>query len=260
VRTETGGTFAAERTSVATLRSSEEQREVERLEAPNWLQLWEGTADFGLALASGNADTTTVTSGVALVRATPRDKMTVTFAQLFTRDNEREEDATLANLVRGGVRYDYNFDKRLFGYGTTEVETNALQNLDLRLVLGGGLGYRAVRNERTQLDLFGGAVWNHEWFADELERDSGEAQVGQSFGYRFNDRVAFKQQFVLYPNMTQMGELRHNFDASLSTAINHRLSWQVAVSNRYISNPPVGRDGNDLFVTTGLKFKIGRIK
>jgi hypothetical protein len=31
-------------------------------------------------------------------------------------------------------------------------------------VLGGGIGYHAIRNERTRLDLLGGLAMNREYF------------------------------------------------------------------------------------------------
>jgi putative salt-induced outer membrane protein YdiY len=252
------GTVASGRAEVQALRSPEEYAEYERRLAPDWLELWDGAADFGFALATGNSETTTISSGLALSRTTARDKTSGYFTSLFA-SNREDDDTTLANIVRGGGRYEYNFSGRAFAYGTTELESNELQDLDLRLVLGGGFGYRAVRKERLALDVFGGSVWNREWFANDLERDSGEGQIGQSLTYKLTDRASLKQQFSFYPNLADAGAFRHTLDTTLVTSITRRIGWQMTVSNRYLSAPPTGLERNDLLLTTGLTYKIGRV-
>jgi hypothetical protein len=157
------------------------------------------------------------------------------------------------------VRYDYDFSDRLFAYGFADLEHNAPQDLTLRMVLGGGLGYHAIRNERTQLDLFGGLAWNKEWFETSPDRSSAELQVGQSLSFRLGSRSLLKEQLVIFPNLSDGGEFRLNFDTALVTQLTKRIGWQLTLSDRYLSNPPPGFEGNDLIFTTGLTFKIGRI-
>jgi putative salt-induced outer membrane protein YdiY len=259
VRTQAGEAIAADAAAVSALRSVEEQAEVDRLVRPGWLQLWQGGASFGLGLTQGNSDTTTVTSGVALSRRTTRDKTTVYLASLYSRDGNAEpESRTIANAIRGGARYEYDLTPRVFAYGFVDLEHNSPQDLTLRLVPGGGLGFHAIRTERAQLDLFGGAAWNREWFDEGEDRSSAEAQLGQSLTYQLGSRTSISEQFVVFPNLSDGGEFRLNFDAAVTTAITKRIGWQLTVSDRYLSNPSPGFERNDLIVTTGLTFKIGR--
>jgi putative salt-induced outer membrane protein YdiY len=128
-------------------------------------------------------------------------------------------------------------------------------------VLGGGLGYHAIRNERTLLDLLGGLDWNKEYFRGDLEdRSSMEAQVGQTLSHRFNARFLIKEQLFVFPNLTNGGEFRVNFDTSLVTEITKRIGWQLTVSDRYLSNPPEGFKKNDLLLTTGINVKLGELR
>jgi putative salt-induced outer membrane protein YdiY len=258
VRPSTGEAYATDSAAVQSIRSAEEQAEFDRTVDPGWLSLWQGGASFGLGLTSGNSDTTTVTSGVALSRRTKRDKTTVYLASLYSRDaNAEPESQTTANAIRGGARYDYDLSSRLFAYGFLDLEHNAPQDLTLRLVPGGGFGYHWIRGERMQLDLFGGAAWNREWFDVGEDRSSAEAQVGQSLSYQIGARTSIVEQFVVFPNLTNTGDYRLNFDLGVTTAITKRIGWQVTVSDRFLSNPSPGFERNDLIVTTGLTFKIG---
>jgi len=63
-----------------------------------------------------------------------------------------------------------------------------------------------------------------------------------------------------FPNLTNGGEYRVNFDTTLVTDISRRIGWQITLSDRYLSNPPPGFEKNDLLLTTGLKIKLGEFK
>ena len=128
-------------------------------------------------------------------------------------------------------------------------------------MLGGGLGYHAIRNERTKLDLLGGLDMSREYFeGNDNDRTSLEAQLGQTLDHHFTPRVSLKEQLFFFPNLSNGGDYRINFDTSLVMDINRRMAWQVTLSDRYLSNPPGGFKKNDLLLTTGLKVKLGTMK
>ena len=49
-----------------------------------------------------------------------------------------------------------------------------------------------------------------------------------------------------------------NFDLGATTALTDWLTWNVALSDRYLSNPVPGRKANDVLYSTGLGFSFGR--
>ena len=261
LRSANGNTIPIERSSIRMIRSEAEQKAYERSLHPGLLEGWTGGADVSLAATSGNSETTNFALGSALSRTTLRDKISVYAASIYSRDSTTDPSRTTANTVRGGIRYDRDLTKKLFAYVFTDLEHNGLQDLTLRFVLGGGLGYHAIRRERTQLDLLAGLDWNREIFkGDENDRSSMEAQLGETFSHQFNSRLSLKEQLFIFPNLTNGGEFRVNFDTSLVTAITRRIGWQLTVSDRYLSDPPSGFKKNDLLLTTGLNLKLGALK
>ena len=72
---------------------------------------------------------------------------------IYNREKTAGISRTVANTTRLGGRNDRDFNRKLFGYGFTDLERNGQQQLNLRVVLGGGLGYHAIRSETTKLDL-----------------------------------------------------------------------------------------------------------
>lgn len=259
----TAGTSAVviERSTISLIRSAEEQRVYERSLHPGWLEQWSGGADIGMALTSGNSDTLNIALGLAMTRVTARDKTSAYAAAVYSRDSTSGTSNTIANTIRGGLRYDRDINGKLFGYGFTDLEHNGLQDLTLRWVIGGGLGYHAIRKERTQLDLLGGLAMNREFFKGlDNDRTSAEAQAGQTLSHRLNSRVTLKEQLFIFPNLSDGGQYRINFDSALVTDITRRIGWQLTLSNRYLSDPPPGFEKNDLLLTTGLKIKLGSTK
>ncbi|HKR11704.1 MAG TPA: DUF481 domain-containing protein [Pyrinomonadaceae bacterium] len=251
--------LSMDRSAIRVIRSEAEYVAYQDSLEPGLLEGWSGGADVGFALTSGNSDTTNLAIGLGATRETTNDKTTIYAASVYSRDSTDGDSRTTANTVRGGVRYDRDINRKWFGYGFTDLEHNGLQDLTLRFVLGGGLGYHLIRNERTELDLLGGLAWNREYFRGDFnDRSSAEAQVGQTLTHRFSPRVSLKEQLFIFPNLTNGGEYRINFDASLVTDISRRIGWQVTVSDRYLSNPPFGLEKNDLLLTTGLKIKLGK--
>jgi putative salt-induced outer membrane protein YdiY len=262
VETKEAGRVMAARSAVTTVRSSEEQAayeaEMERLRNPGLLDLWSGAFDAGISLSRGNAETTHFTLGFAGARTTPRDKISVYSAAIYSRDSTNEPARTIANAVRGGIRYDFNIGRKWFAYGFADFEHDEFQELDLRVVLGGGLGYHAIQTERARLDIYGGGALNKEYFDNDFSRTSGELQVGQDFEYKLSGRSNFIERLVFFPNLSEGGEFRINFDAALVTDITSRINWRLTLSDRYLSNPLPGLRKNDLLLSTGVGIKFGR--
>lgn len=250
-----------DRTTLQVIRSEAEQLAYEHSLEPGWFDNWSGGADLGFALTSGNSHTTNLALGLGMTRETRKDKTSLYAASVYSREKTNGVSNTIANTIRGGGRYERDFNRKWFGYGFVDLEHNGLQDLTLRFVPGGGIGYHAIRNERTKLDLLGGLAWNREYFKGDFnDRSSAEAQAGQTLEHRFSSRVSLKEQMFFFPNLTRGGEYRINFDSSLVTDITRRIGWQLTLSDRYLSNPPPGLQKNDLLLTTGLKVKLGVMK
>ena len=255
------GVVSINRSEIALVRSEAEQQAYERILNPGWFEQWTGGADFGLALTKGNSDTTNFALGLAMTRQTLRDRTNIYAASIYNREKSLGFSRTTANTTRFGFRYDRDINRKWFGYIFTDLERNGQQALNLRLVPGGGLGYHAIRNERTQLDLLAGLALNREYFdGTSNDRSSLETQLGQTLSHRVSSRVSLKEQLFFFPNLSEGGEYRINFDAQLLTDITRRIGWQVTLSDRYLSNPPSGFKQNDLLLTTGIKVKLGGLK
>ncbi len=202
------------------------------------------------------AETATFTTGLNAVRATNTDKTTIYFSSVkasATTDGLKQDTA---QAVRGGLGYSRNFTKRMFFNGFNDWEYDKFQDLDLRLVLGGGIGYSLIKTDRSRLDILGGISWNHEKYdpapLPKFTRDSAEFYFGDDYSIKLRARSALTQSFRMFNNLTDTGNYRLNFDIGANTQLWKWLSWNLTASDRYISNPAPGRKNNDILYTTGF--------
>lgn len=277
VKTKDAGTVALAKADITTIRNNDEQaawqKEQDRYANPSLLDLWNGSADFGIALTTGNSATTTTTAGLDMVRATRRDKTAVFYRQVSATDRNVSPSKKIANAKRAGVQYDLKLSNRSYVFGFTTFDFDEFLKLDLRFVAGGGFGYSVKKSERSTFDVFGGIAYNKEIFDvtpaptttvpkptyTTLTRDSIEGFVGEEWRFKLNGRTNFFEKAVLYPNFSKTGEYRLNFDAGMSTALSKYLSWNLAYSNRYLSNPPLATlKKNDTLLSTGIRFTFAK--
>lgn len=229
------------------------EREQERLNNPRLNDFWQGFVGFSLANASGNARTTTIATAASATRQAGKNKMGLYFNQVYATQSTTEPRGQTANRISGGYRIDRDLSPKMFVFATTDFDYDKFLSLDLRSVLGGGLGYHVWKRPNSFFDVGGGGVWNREKFADGLVRNSAEILAYQEFGYLAFNRLKLSEKVSFYPNLTQTGEYRLNVDLNASLPIFKWLEWTFGVNNRYLSNPPVGRKTNDLLTTTGVR-------
>ena len=268
------GNVSAPVGSVVSIRNDDEQKrfdeEAERLRHPRFIDVWTGMLDTGLSLTRGNSSTISYVLAAKAVRETSRDKFTVYTGAVYGRDSSTPPARTIAHAIHGGIRGDLNLGERMFVFGFTDFDYDALQHLDLRNVIGGGAGYHVINTKDTKFDLFAGVAFNQEYFGaypdpllpsgihPAISRKSAELVVGEELATKLNSRTTLAERFSFFPNISHTGDFRTQFDATATTKLKNWLGWQVTFSDRYISNPPPLLKGNDLILSTGLQVKFGK--
>jgi hypothetical protein len=182
----------------------------------------------------------------------------VTFTSLYASNDTTGTSLVTANAIRGGINYSLNIRPKWFVFANLDMEFDEFQDLDLRFAPGGGFGYHVLKTDKALFDVFGGAVLDREFFSTGLNRTSGEAQFGEEYVRKLSATSSFREKLVVFPNVTDTGNYRMNFDASLVTTIRKWLAWQVTFSDRYLSNPVGDRKKNDLLFTTGFRLIFAR--
>jgi len=230
---------------------------------PAWAQTplktdgqWRGSVNAGASLASGNTDSTSINLGANAGRATERDRLNFTLTTLYGTKKENGERSETANLFRFGGKYDRDINDRVFGFGSLDIEHDKLQELDLRGVAAAGVGRHIIKTEKTVFDLFSGLTYNHERFTEET-RNSTELLLGEESTHMISDTTSLNQRLALYPNLSNSGEYRIQFDAGLTTSITKKIELKITLSNRYMSNPQPGVKKSDTLLLTNIGYRFG---
>ena len=260
VATAHAGLVTTTKTAVQTIRSQEEeaayQADLKRLRNPGLLDLWDGFLDIGLSLTRGNSHNTTLDLGFSANRTTQRGRTVIHLATLRDSTGALGMTATTAHAIQGGLRHGVDITRKSYVFGFSELEFDELRDLDLRFVLGGGWGYKVSNSKKSRFEVFFGGALNKEFFEMDIRRTSGEALIGEELEYKFSDIISVQQRLSLYPNLSETGSYRLNWDSSGIIKLNTWLSWEVTLSDRFLSNPVIGHRKNDVLLTTGLRLSF----
>ncbi len=259
--TKNAGTVTTSKDSVLAVRNETEEAavnaEVERLRHPHLTDFWSGFLDTGLSLTRGNSETLNFNLSGQAVRETARDKITAYGSSVFANNGTGGPTKTTANAIGGGIRVDVNITDRFYVYGLTDFYHDEFQQLDLRNILAGGVGYHVIRTKATTFDVYGGGDFNQSYYSTPLTRRTGEIMAGEYFTHSFSNRMTFDERFELFPNISETGEYRYTFNTHAVTKLSQWLAWQISFVDLYVSNPPVGVKNNDLILSTGLRLTFG---
>ncbi|MGE0405992.1 MAG: DUF481 domain-containing protein [Candidatus Korobacteraceae bacterium] len=247
---------------IVSLRNSAEQSLYEQYLDPGLLELWSITGSLNLAGTRGNADTSTLTTPVNFLRASNTSRTTAHFTSIRSTASVDGVSSSTARAIRGGWGFSRNLTRKVLLNSFNDYEYDQFQGLDLRVVLGGGMGYEFWSGEGGRFSLLAGNNWNREAFSPvdtpSFVRNSVEAYWGNEFNFKLNSRTTLVQSFRMFNNLSNTGEYRVNFDVGSTTHLTKWLTWNASVSERFLSNPVQGRRNNDLLYTTGLGFTFSR--
>ena len=257
--TNTGVTVETSQESVVAMRNNAEQLAYEKSQHQSLLHGWDGGLDAGVELTRGNSKTRNFRFAFGAVRKVSRKELTLYAESLYSIDDVAgARPHVTANVNRGGARFDHDFVSRLFVFANTDFMTDGLQDLNLRSVVGGGIGYHLINRDNVTLNLLGGANFTRENYV-EVQRNLAAGQVGEEFTLKLGKSIVLLQNLAFFPDLTDSGgNYRTNFSLRTVTKIGKWLGWQNNFSDTYVTNPPAGKKQNELVFTSGLHLAFSR--
>jgi putative salt-induced outer membrane protein len=254
--------------NVAVIRNDAEETKYQESLHPGLLHGWQGGANAGFSLARGNSETENLALALNLTHPTEKDKIIAYLSSVYT-NNALVTPSLVANLVQAGLEYDYNLTPRIFANAETTFISNALQDLDLRGIYGGGLGVHAIKSPATTLDLIGGLNYTHETYSNGppvtpptvpptytsygITNRFAALTLEDDFMRKLGKTTVLTEKLDFYPEITaKPGAYQGTFLVNVVTKVSKWLGWQNQFSDIYVSNPPIGTKRNDVVLTTGL--------
>ncbi len=217
---------------------------------------WKGSMSLGASYAKSYAGIKNTNFNIAgeASRATAADKLAVYGIALFgnTKNDVRSVDS--ADSLKAGARYEWNLSPQAYAFGSLDLERDGIIGLDMRAALGLGAGYYFVKSDPLTFTVFGGVSQRVDKF-DGGSDNFTELLIGEESNHKLSSTTTFKQRLVAYPNLSESGEFRAAFDATLSMAIAGAWNMNLSLVHRHDSMLPSGnKNDTGFFVGVGAKF------
>jgi putative salt-induced outer membrane protein len=271
IATKSSGTVETPKEDVTVIRNDAEQTAYDKSLHPTLRHGWTGGTNIGFSLARGNSETENLALAFNADHPTLKDKISLFASSIYTT-NQLATPSTVANLVTGGLRYDRNINHKMFGFVGADFMSNQLQFLDLRSVYDGGLGFHAIKTDKTVLDFFAGGNYTHETYSNgppvtptttpTTYTSYGKTNkfaaltLGEELSQKLGASTVVTQKLYFYPDLNDTSQYRGTFNFGTVTKIGKRLGWQNQFADVYVTNPPSTAKKNDVIFSTGINISF----
>lgn len=215
--------------------------------------LWGGSIGAGLALTSGNADTTNFNLAFKLTH-NPANPHLMTADALYLHGTS--EGDTIVSRTAINVRDDYTWTERMTFFGQFRYLRDTFKAIDYLAAPTVGVSYKLVNLEPTRftLDAGGGVVWERNPGLG--TSTSGALTLGETFSHRFSDTATFTHAANGLWKTSDFGDSLYTLSAGLAAAITPRTQLKVDVLELYKSLPPPGIEKGDLSLLTSVVYSF----
>ncbi len=214
---------------------------------------WTGNVFVGGSLQSGNVQVTSISAGAEAERKWERDRLSL---RAFHNYVEQDGEINSRNTF-GAFKFDHFFTNRFYGLISTELLKDEFKNLNLRAIIGGGVGYKFWDNDTKNLEFELGVTY----FSEDLRVGEDErfttARIASNLMYLFNDSLKFTNFLLVYPKIAQPAEYRLRNEASLNTKFTEYWSFKLTHILDQNSKPSTGIKKTDQTFIFSLQYEFG---
>lgn len=217
-------------------------------------KIWTVTASAGLALTSGNSDTSTVNLAYDLTYD-PQTRNVVKSDGLFLRgETEGELSAYRTGL---NIRDEYKLTPRLFVFGQNQYLKDEFKDIDYLLAPTGGLGYKIIDTAATKFAVDGsaGVVWEKNP-GFELNT-SGALATGERLTQALTSNTTLTQTFTGLWKTSDFEDALFTLGVSVAASMSTRTQLKFEALDTYKNKPPLPTiQANDVAVLMSIVYKM----
>lgn len=215
---------------------------------------WIGSASAGLALTSGNSDTSTVNAAYEVKRDTGGNLVFKSTALLVWGKSEGE--LTNDRLAIDG-RVERKLSDRTSLFGAAQYLRDSFKAIDYLVSPTVGVTRLLVKTDRTEfgVDAGIGVVMEKDTGLD-LDTD-GAVTAGQQISHNLTATTVLKQKSAALWVMDDFGDALYTFGIGLAASITGGTQMKVEFLDTYKSKPAVaGVQKNDIAVLVSFVYKF----
>jgi putative salt-induced outer membrane protein YdiY len=201
-------------------------------------------------IQSGNNDRSAFAFAAEAVRRGDKDRFSLQFLY-----NIGQDKGTMSTRnAFGAMQYDYFFTKQWYGLLSVSLFNDTFQDLNLRVIVGPGIGYQVWDDKQKYLSLEAGVAYLSEDLKSHPDKSWFTARLAGNFKYHITDNIFFSDQLILYPSLENFSDFQLRNEAALTTSLG--ASWSLKLANilDYVNSPAVGVKSTDSNVILGIQY------
>lgn len=232
-------------------------KEEERLKEQQKLimsrQTWDGSADLGFNLQSGNTEDTQLNFAIKTKRSSEFD---VFHINVFA--NQGESNGTEnSNSAKIQTRFDLKNKKNRYYFLLSSLEYDKIKKIDLRSVLGLGLGWTYYDTPKKKLNMSIGLTTDKETRDNGTKKSLVTALVSSEFRFPFMGSNHIEGAINIYPDIKEIGDnLKADSTLSFVTPVTDDTNLKLSLNHRYQQTVLPGVEKLDTLLTTSLSYKF----
>ncbi len=217
-------------------------------------KIWTITASAGLALTSGNSDTSTVNLAYDLTYD-PQTRNIIKSDGLFLRgETEGELSAHRTGL---NIRDEYKLTPRIFVFGQNQYLKDEFKDIEYLFAPTAGVGYKLIDTPETKLGVDGsaGVVWEKNTDLD--VNTSGALAVGQKLQQTLTSNTTLTQAFAGLWKTEDFEDALFTLGVSIAASMSTRTQLKIEALDTFKNKPPLATiQKNDVALLMALVYKI----
>jgi putative salt-induced outer membrane protein YdiY len=213
---------------------------------------WTQTASAGIALTSGNKDTSTLNLGYEF-KYDPKTRNLVRSDGLLLH-GKTDGEVTSDRLGLNG-RDEYKLHDGLYAFGQLQYLRDPFKDIEYLIAPTGGLGYRVVDTARTKLSVDGGlgGVWEARPGGD--ADHSGAVVYGEKLNHQLTTTTVLTQSFSALYKTADFSDAIYAFNATAAVTVASHMQLKVEVLDTYKNLVVAPTQKNDVALIVGLVYK-----
>ena len=217
-------------------------------------KIWTVTASAGLALTSGNSNTSTINLAYDLTYD-PQTKNVVKSDGLFLRG---ETEGELSNHRTGlNIRDQYKLTDRIFVFGQNQYLRDEFKNIDYLFAPTGGLGYKVIDTATTKFGVDGSVGMVFEKNPGFDVNTSGALATGERLTHTLTGNTTLSQTFMGLWKTDDLEDALFTFGVSIAASMSTRTQLKLEALDTFKNKPPLPTiQANDVAVLVSFVYKM----
>jgi putative salt-induced outer membrane protein YdiY len=202
---------------------------------------WSGNFAAGGTVQTGNVERVSLSVGFDARRDWEHDRFQFRFLYNYAEDTGKISSRN----TFGAMKFDHFFTENFFSALSLEMLKDEFKDLNLRAIIGLGLGYRIWNDDVKTLEVEAGITY----FSEDLDLGPDDqfmsGRVGITYSYKILENLLFQDYMLYYPNFEKPKKYRLRNEASLISQLGQGWSLKLTHIFDQNSDPSPGVEDKD---------------